>query len=83
MASSPVTEVALVTGGARRIGAAIARCLAQAGYHVVIHVNRSRDRAEALREEIVAAGGQAAICAADLARMEDVGALVAAAAKPS
>ncbi|MGN6459685.1 MAG: SDR family NAD(P)-dependent oxidoreductase, partial [Pseudolabrys sp.] len=77
-----VTEVALVTGGARRIGAAIAHCLAQAGYRVVIHVNRSRDSAEALCQEINAAGGQAAVCVADLARVDDVAALVAAAAKP-
>lgn len=82
MPSSPVTEVALVTGGARRIGAAIARCLARAGYRVVIHVNRSRDSAEALRGEIAAAGGQAAVCVADLARTDDVGALIAAATKP-
>lgn len=82
MPPSSVTEVALVTGGARRIGAAIARCLAQAGYRVVIHVNRSRDSADALRDEIIAAGGEAAVCTADLARMDDVGVLVAAAAKP-
>jgi len=82
MPPSSVTEVALVTGGARRIGAAIVRRLAQAGYRVVIHVNRSRESADALCEDIVAAGGQAAVCVADLARVDDVGALVAAAAEP-
>ncbi|MFC0204178.1 SDR family oxidoreductase [Novosphingobium soli] len=38
----------LVTGGAKRIGAAIARAFGEAGWHVVIHYGRSRDQAEAL-----------------------------------
>ncbi len=38
----------LVTGGAKRIGAAIVRRFADEGWHVVIHCNRSRAEAEAL-----------------------------------
>lgn len=38
----------LVTGGAKRIGAAIARRFADAGWHVVIHYGRSREAAERL-----------------------------------
>ena len=38
----------LVTGGAKRIGAAIARAFGAAGWHVVIHYGRSRDQAQAL-----------------------------------
>ena len=38
----------LVTGGARRIGAAIARGFGDAGWHVVIHYGHSRAEAEAL-----------------------------------
>ena len=38
----------LVTGGARRIGAAIARSFGRAGWHVVIHHKDSHDEAEAL-----------------------------------
>ena len=38
----------LVTGGARRIGAAISRTFGAAGWHVVIHCHRSRAEAEAL-----------------------------------
>jgi len=38
----------LVTGGAKRIGAAIARAFGEAGWHVVIHFGTSREDAEAL-----------------------------------
>lgn len=46
----------LVTGGAKRLGAAIARAVAGAGHEVVIHYGTSRDEAEALAAEI---GGSA------------------------
>jgi len=79
-AALPSTDrVALVTGGARRIGAAIVRSLAQSGYAVVIHANRSVVEAEALCAEIGAAGGRAAVIAADLADRDAVGGLVGAA----
>lgn len=39
---------ALVTGGAKRIGASVARAFGQAGWHVVIHYGRSKREAEAL-----------------------------------
>jgi NAD(P)-dependent dehydrogenase (short-subunit alcohol dehydrogenase family) len=42
----------LVTGGARRIGAAICRRFAEAGWHVVIHYNRSHEAAEELAAEL-------------------------------
>lgn len=45
-------QVALITGGARRIGAATTRCLHAAGYHIALHYRRSRDAAEALRDEL-------------------------------
>lgn len=38
----------LVTGGARRIGAAVVRAFAAAGWHVIIHYGHSADEAEAL-----------------------------------
>ena len=38
----------LVTGGAKRIGAAIARRFGEEGWHVVIHCNRSLEEAEKL-----------------------------------
>lgn len=42
----------LVTGGARRLGAAIARHLASVGWQVVIHHGRSVEEAESLAAEI-------------------------------
>jgi NAD(P)-dependent dehydrogenase (short-subunit alcohol dehydrogenase family) len=44
-------ETAIVTGGAKRIGAEIARALAADGWHVLIHYHRSRAEAEALAIE--------------------------------
>ncbi|WP_431849025.1 SDR family oxidoreductase [Allosphingosinicella sp.] len=52
-----------MTGGAKRIGAAIARALSADGWHVLIHCNRSRAEAEALAAEL----GRAAVAVADLA----------------
>lgn len=45
-------RVVLVTGGARRVGAAIVRTLHNAGATVVIHANRSVDEAGALRDAL-------------------------------
>jgi NAD(P)-dependent dehydrogenase (short-subunit alcohol dehydrogenase family) len=59
--------VAIVTGGGRRIGAAIARRLARDGRSVLIHHRGATEEADALATSIVAAGGTAATVAADLA----------------
>ncbi|WP_370030177.1 SDR family oxidoreductase [Qipengyuania mesophila] len=45
----------LVTGGARRIGAAITRAFAASGWHVAIHYGSSRDEAEALAASLPSA----------------------------
>lgn len=45
-------KTVLVTGGARRIGAAIARRFGEAGWHVVIHCCRSYAEAQALADEL-------------------------------
>lgn len=50
---------ALVTGGSGGIGAAICRRLAADGCHVIVHANRSGDKADAVVAEIVAGGGSA------------------------
>src|SRR5689334_22961177 len=73
------TAVALVTGGARRIGKAIVEDLAANGFAVAIHANRSSDEAEALVQKITGKGGRAAVVAADLTNMDAVGDLVGSA----
>ncbi|WP_121114514.1 SDR family oxidoreductase [Croceibacterium ferulae] len=45
----------LVTGGARRIGAAIVRGFADAGWHVIIHSHRSTSAARALADALPSA----------------------------
>ncbi|WP_439497708.1 SDR family oxidoreductase [Bosea sp. (in: a-proteobacteria)] len=62
-----MSEVALVTGGARRIGRAIVERLADAGYAVAIHCGNSRAEAQALAAGLRERGGKASVIAADLA----------------
>jgi 3-oxoacyl-[acyl-carrier protein] reductase len=61
-----IARRALVTGGSGEIGAAICRALAGQGAHVIVHANRGIDRAQAVVDEIVTAGGQASAVAFDL-----------------
>lgn len=56
----------LVTGGARRVGAAIARALAAAGADVVIHCHRSLDEAQRTAAGLRELGTQAWVAACDL-----------------
>lgn len=58
-------EIALVTGGARRVGRATVLALADAGADVAIHVNSSVADGEALAETVRATGRRAAVVAAD------------------
>ena len=58
---------ALVTGGARRLGRAIAVELARHGFDVAIHYNSSVRDAEETRDEILALGRRAVVLPADLA----------------
>ncbi len=52
-------RTAIVTGGAKRIGAVLARALAADGWRVLIHCNNSRAEADALAAEIGASVVQA------------------------
>jgi len=80
-AESSFTRAALVTGSAQRIGAAIVRALARAGYAVAIHCHHSRAAAERLCSEIVKNGGKAAVIVTDLADQAEVTGLIATAAE--
>lgn len=78
MAGPDTRRVALVTGGARRIGAAIVRRLHAAGLDVAIHCHASRDEAAALARELDATrGGSACVLQADLAQHDRLAELVA------
>jgi NAD(P)-dependent dehydrogenase (short-subunit alcohol dehydrogenase family) len=70
---------ALITGG-KRIGAAVARALAAAGYDVALSYNRSRAEAESLASEITALGRRAHIQQANLSNPDECRALVDGAA---
>lgn len=63
---------ALVTGGAKRIGRAIALDLARAGFAVAITYNRSADEAVDVVRAIEADGGTAAALRVDLAHEDEV-----------
>jgi pteridine reductase len=49
---STLTKTVLLTGGARRIGAAIARTLHRAGMNLALHYRSSGEEAAALRDEL-------------------------------
>jgi NAD(P)-dependent dehydrogenase (short-subunit alcohol dehydrogenase family) len=68
-------KVALVTGGSRGIGAAIARRLARHGAAVAFTYVTAADKAQAVAKQIDADGGRALVVQADSA---DPGAVVAA-----
>ncbi len=72
-------RTAIVTGGAKRIGAALVRALAADGWFVVIHCHNSRADADALAAELGAAGHSARVVAADLADADAAATILAAA----
>jgi NAD(P)-dependent dehydrogenase (short-subunit alcohol dehydrogenase family) len=79
--TEPTPGTALVTGAARRVGRAIARDLARAGWAVAVHYHASAaDAAETVRL-IADAGGRAQAFAADLRDEAAVRSLVATAAR--
>ena len=77
--SSAIPRAALVTGGAKRLGRAIALALAGAGFDVAVHYGSSEMEAEETAGEIRALGRRAATLPADLTREEEVAPLLAAA----
>ncbi|MBI5023529.1 MAG: SDR family oxidoreductase [Candidatus Omnitrophica bacterium] len=60
-------KVALVTGGAKRIGEAVCRALARSGYSIALHYSTSGVEAEQAAKRIYKEGGVCATFACDLA----------------
>jgi NAD(P)-dependent dehydrogenase (short-subunit alcohol dehydrogenase family) len=61
-----IPRVALVTGGAQRLGRAIVLGLARAGFDVAIHFNASREAAQETVAEVRGLGRRAVLLQADL-----------------
>lgn len=71
----------LITGGAARVGAHLARGFAAQGWHVCIHYFRSADKARSLANDISRSGGSASIVQANLSVPQELSTLIDRAAK--
>jgi 3-oxoacyl-[acyl-carrier protein] reductase len=69
-------QVAIVTGGSRGIGRAIAFALAQEGANVVVNYASSSAAAETVVQEITSTGGNAIALKADVSKTLEVDALI-------
>jgi len=76
-----IGKVAMITGASRGIGAASAKALAYHGSTVIINYIHSKDKAEALLEEIKNGGGKGMIFQADVRDRRAVDAMVDSAFK--
>lgn len=65
-------KVVLITGGSRGIGAATAKKLAQQGYAVAINYKSNHQAAEQVQNDILSAGGKAALFQADVSDEQQV-----------
>ncbi len=74
-------KVALITGAARRLGAALARDLAKHRWSVAVHCRAVTSDADTLIREITDNGGKAIVLEADLANATDVARLIPACVK--
>jgi NAD(P)-dependent dehydrogenase (short-subunit alcohol dehydrogenase family) len=76
MSKTPLqNQIALVTGGGKRIGRAIALTLGRAGANVIVNYNQSREGAHATVGEIATMGVRAVAMRADVSRPKQVAAM--------
>ncbi len=66
----------IITGGATRIGAAIAKKLSGEGVEIVIHFNKSKTKAEILKKELSQNGTKVYLVKGDLSVEKDVNKIV-------
>lgn len=71
-------KVVLITGAARRVGAALAKGLAADGWSVAIHYRSAEDEAQTLADEILSGGGAAKTFKADLSNKTERDGLIPA-----
>src|SRR5581483_4122663 len=65
-------QIALVTGGTRGIGRAIALKLGTLGADVIVNYNRSADDAAAVVEELAAVGSKGSALQANVGDLDDI-----------
>ena len=66
------SKSALITGGARRIGKAIAIHLAENGFDIALHYNTSKAEAEEVSKEIKSKGQNCVLFQCDLSKIDSV-----------
>ena len=66
----------IITGGATRIGAAIAKKLSGPNIEIVIHYNKSKSKAESLKKELEKNGAKIYLAKGDLSKETDVNKIV-------
>ena len=62
----------IITGGATRIGAAIAKKLSGPNKQIIIHYNKSKVKAENLKKRLLNNGSKIHLVKADLSREKDI-----------
>ena len=66
----------IITGGATRIGAAIAKKLSGNGVEILIHYNKSKSKAESLKKELQKKGSKVFLVRGDLSKEKDVNKII-------
>ena len=66
----------IITGGATRIGAAIAKKLSGKGIEILIHYNKSKSKAENLKKELQKKGSKVFLVRGDLSEEKDVNKII-------
>ena len=66
----------IITGGATRVGAAIARKLSGAKKEIIIHYNKSKSKAEILKKELETKGTKVYLIKGDLSKDTDINKII-------